>query len=127
MNEIKKKILIVEDDEHILRIYELKFAKEGYTTSIVTSGDEAVGKIIAEKPDLIILDLMIPRKDGFEILEELKNNPETMAIPVLVLSNLGSEMDISRALGLGAIGYMIKVNHSFQEVVDNVKNYFLKN
>jgi len=123
MDENKKKVMIVEDDEHISRVYEIKLAKEGIVSSLARDGEEAVTKIIAEKPNLILLDLMIPKKDGFVVLEEIKKNPEVAGIPVVVLSNLGQQSDQDRALALGAKEYLVKVNTSIQEVVDKVKNY----
>jgi len=123
MDEHKKKILIIEDDEHVSKVYEMKFSKEGYSTVFVSNGEEAVEKITSEKPDLIILDLMVPKKDGFVILGEIKKNSSTASIPVLVLSNLGGKSDQDRALGLGANEYMVKVNYSMQEVIDRAKSY----
>lgn len=123
MDEHKKKILIIEDDEHVSKVYEMKFSKEGYSTIFIVNGEEAVEKITSEKPNLIILDLMVPKKDGFVILEEIKKNPSTASIPVLVLSNLGGKVDQDRALALGANEYMVKVNYSMQEVIDRAKSY----
>lgn len=119
----KKKILIIEDDEHVSKVYEMKFSKEGYSTVFVSNGEEAVEKITSEKPDLIILDLMVPRKDGFVILEEVKSTPSVSNIPIIVLSNLGGKSDQDRALALGAKEYMVKVNYSMQEVIDRAKSY----
>lgn len=123
MNAHKKKILIIEDDEHVSKVYEMKFSKEGYDTILVTNGEEAVEKITSERPDLIILDLMVPKKDGFAVLEEIKKDQGTAGIPVLVLSNLGGKGDQERALALGANEYMVKVNYSMQEVIDRAKSY----
>ena len=115
MDERKKKILIIEDDEHVSKVYEIKFSKEGYDTIFVVNGEDGVEKIATEKPDLIILDLMVPKKDGFVILEEIKKNPELAKIPVLVLSNLGQQSDKDRAMSLGANEYLVKVSHSMQD------------
>ncbi|KKT30119.1 MAG: OmpR-like protein [Parcubacteria group bacterium GW2011_GWA1_44_13] len=123
MDEHKKKILIIEDDEHISRVYEMRFLKDGYNTVLVANGEQAVEKVTSEKPNLIILDLMVPRKDGFAILEEIKKNPSTASIPVLVLSNLGGKDDQKRALGLGANDYMVKVENSMQEVIERAKKF----
>jgi two-component system phosphate regulon response regulator PhoB/two-component system alkaline phosphatase synthesis response regulator PhoP len=123
MDEHKKRILIIEDDEHVSKVYEMKFSKEGYNTVLVVNGERAVEKVTSEKPDLIILDLMVPKKDGFAILEEIKKNPSTASIPVLVLSNLGGKGDQERALGLGANDYMIKVENSMQDVIERAKKY----
>ena len=121
MDTNKKKVMIVEDDEHISKVYEIKLAKEGYATSLAVDGDEAVAKITSEKPDLILLDLMIPKKDGFGVLEDIKKVPELAGIPVIVLSNLGQQSDQDRALGLGANEYLVKVDYPIQEVVNRIK------
>ena len=123
MDTNKKKVMIVEDDEHISKVYEIKLAKEGYATSLAVDGDEAVAKITSEKPDLILLDLMIPKKDGFGVLEDIKKVPSLAGIPVIVLSNLGQQSDQDRALGLGANEYLVKVDYPIQEVVDRIKGY----
>ena len=123
MDTNKKKVMIVEDDEHISKVYEIKLAKEGYATSLAVDGDEAVAKITSEKPDLILLDLMIPKKDGFGVLEDIKKVPELAGIPVIALSNLGQQSDQDRALGLGANEYLVKVDYPIQEVVDRIKGY----
>jgi len=115
--------MIVEDDEHISRVYEIKLTKEGISSLVSRDGEDAVQKITDEKPDLILLDLMIPKKDGFGVLEDIKKNPDTAKIPVVVLSNLGQQSDQERALALGANEYLVKVNTSIQEVVDKVKGY----
>lgn len=124
MDENKKKILIVEDDEHISKVYEVKLQKEGFSTVFAVNGEEGVQKAQSEKPDLIILDLMLPKKDGFYLLEEIKKDPILAKVPVIVLSNLGQESDKNRALGLGASEYLVKVDASMQDVVDRTKSYF---
>ena len=123
MTENKKKVMIVEDDEHISKVYEIKLAKEGFATSLAVDGEEAVRKISSEKPDLILLDLMIPKRDGFGVLEDIKKIPELAGIPVLVLSNLGQQTDQDRALELGANEYLVKVDYPIQEVVNRIKGY----
>lgn len=115
--------MIVEDDEHISKVYEIKLAKEGIASSLARDGEEAIAKITAEKPALILLDLMIPKKDGFGVLEDIKKNPETAGIPVIVLSNLGQKSDQDRALALGANEYLVKVDYPIQDVVNKVKGY----
>ncbi len=125
MDTSKKKVMIVEDDEHISKVYEIKFAKEGIASSLARDGVEAVTKITAEKPDVILLDLMIPKKDGFEVLTEIKKNPELVNIPVLVLSNLGQKSDQERAMVLGANEYLVKVDYPIQEVINKVKAYLV--
>lgn len=123
MDTNKKKIMVVEDDEHISKVYEIKFAKEGINVVLARDGEEAVVKITAEKPDVILLDLMIPKKDGFGVLEEIKKNPELVNIPVIILSNLGQKTDQDRALALGANEYLVKVDYSIQDVINKAKGY----
>lgn len=126
MNENNKKVMIVEDDEHISKVYEIKLAKEGIPSSLARDGEEAVVKITAEKPALILLDLMVPKKDGFGVLEDIKKNPELARIPVIVLSNLGQKVDQERAMALGANEYLVKVDYPIQEVINKVKEYLRK-
>lgn len=126
MEGTKKKVMIVEDDEHISKVYEIKLAKEGFATSLARDGFEAIQKIVQEKPDIILLDLMIPKKDGFGVLEDIKKIPEVASTPVLVLSNLGQKVDQDRALGLGANEYLVKVDYPIQEVVNKIKGYLNK-
>lgn len=123
MNETKKKVMVVEDDEHISKVYEIKLAKEGLDVSVARDGEEAVVKITAEKPDVILLDLMLPKKDGFGVLEDIKKIPELARIPVIVLSNLGQKTDQDRALAMGANEYLVKVDYPIQEIIDRVKKY----
>jgi DNA-binding response OmpR family regulator len=123
MNDNKKKVIVVEDDEHISKVYEIKLAKENINAIVARDGEEAVTIITAEKPDLIILDLMIPKKDGFGVLEEIKKNPELAGIPVIILSNLGQKSDQERALALGANEYLVKVDYPIQDIINKVKGY----
>lgn len=117
-----KKVLIVEDDEHISKVYEIKLFKEGIEVSLARDGDEAMVKVL-EKPDVIILDLMIPKKDGFSVLEDIKKNPELARIPIIILSNLGQQQDQERAMALGANEYLVKVDYPIQDVIEKVKGY----
>ena len=117
-----KKALIIEDDEHISKVYEIKLSKEGIDVFIAHDGDEAMVKVL-EKPDVIILDLMIPKKDGFSVLEDIKKNPDLSHIPVIVLSNLGQQQDQDRAMALGANEYLVKVDYPIQDVIEKIKGY----
>src|SRR3989344_9389063 len=116
MNEHKKRVLIVEDDDGISRIYDIKFSHEGYDTILAKDGEEAVEKICNERPDLIMLDLMLPKKDGFMVIEEIKKNQELKNIPILVISNLSQKSDEDRVFALGANGYIVKVRYTTQQV-----------
>ncbi len=126
MAEGRKKVLIIEDDDHISKVYEIKLSKENVDTVVARDGEEGVKMVASEKPDLVLLDLMIPKKDGFTVLEEVKKTDLGKTIPILVLSNLGQQGDIERAVSMGAADYFIKVNLSIQEVIDKVKGYLNK-
>lgn len=116
-----RKILVVEDETFLVKIYSVKLKKEGFDVAIATDGEEAV-KLAAElKPDLILLDLILPKLNGFEALERMRQNPVNKTTPVLVLSNLGQEEDIKRAEGLGATDYLVKANFSIQDIVAKIK------
>lgn len=123
MNTNKKKVMIVEDDEHISKVYQIMFAKDGIETSLARDGEEAVKKITEEKPDLVLLDLMIPKKDGFGVLEDIKKISSLAKIPVIILSNLGQQKDQDRALSLGANEYLVKVDSPIQDIIDKAKGY----
>ncbi len=116
------KIVIVEDEEVLLRVLQDKFQKSGFEVDLVIDGDMAVPTIERVRPDLIILDLILPKKSGFEILQLLKNNAKLKSIPVIVLSNLGQDEDIKKALQLGADDYMVKTQHPINEVVEKTRN-----
>ena len=95
-----KKILIVEDDKFLRELIAKKLQSENYQAIEAKNGEEGVQKIIAEKPNLILLDLILPGIDGFEVLKQAKENPLTTEIPVIILSNLGQRDDIEKGLGL---------------------------
>ena len=120
------KILLVEDDKFISRAYCDGFKRAGFDVVTAFDGDEAMEKIKKETPDLILLDLIMPGKNGFELLGELKMDDALKNIPVIVLSNLGQETDIERAKEMGAEDYMIKANYSMADVVNKIKEYMVK-
>ncbi|HEX8994298.1 MAG TPA: response regulator, partial [Candidatus Paceibacterota bacterium] len=123
MAESKKKVLIIEDDEHVSHAYSIKLGMEGFDTVIADDGDLGVAKAGSEHPDLIMLDIMLPKKNGFEVLEAIKKDPATKSIPVIVLSNLGQQSDIEKAQSLGAAEYLTKIDHSIKDIVDRVKGH----
>lgn len=118
-----KKVLIIDDDEQMARVYEIKLGQEGIGALIAKTGEDGLQKMIAEKPQIVLLDLMLQKQDGFWVLEEMDKRPELKALPVIVLSNLSQKIDEERALSLGARYYMVKANVSLQEVVDKVKQF----
>lgn len=115
------KILLVEDDPFLLDMYSTKFKEVGFDISLAQDGELALIKAQEELPDLVLLDVVLPKKDGFEILKALKSNQHTAAIPVIMLTNLGLEEDIKRGLELGAQGYIVKAHFTPTEIVAQVK------
>ncbi len=120
------KILIIEDDKFLLKLYSDKLRGEGFEVSGSLTGQEGLNKISAEKPDLLILDLVLPGKNGFEVLSEIKLNPKTKGIPVIVITNLGQESDIKRGLELGAAAYLVKSEFSMNSLSRTVKEHLVK-
>lgn len=117
------RILIVEDEEFLTRALKDNFEAEGCIVDTAMNGEEAMERIRKERPNLILLDLLMPKKDGFYVLEEVKKNPEWKLIPVIILSNLGGDAEIKRALEMGADDYFVKSQHPIEEVIEKVKEY----
>lgn len=120
------KILIVEDDVMLNKIYQTKLGLLGYSVYSSYDGDEGLKKADDLMPDLILLDLMLPKKNGFEVLETLKQNLKLNHIPVIILSNLGQEADISRAMQLGAVDFLVKSNVKLESVISKVEDILHK-
>jgi DNA-binding response OmpR family regulator len=119
------KILLVEDDKFLRTVLERKLINEGFEVLSVVDGDEALEKVITDKPDIILLDIILPKKSGFLVLENIKKDPELKKIPVIIISNLGQEEDIKKGLSLGATEYFVKAKISLDDVVKKVKEYKL--
>jgi DNA-binding response OmpR family regulator len=115
------KILIIEDEEALALVLKEKFEVEGYSVSVAKNGEEGIDETRKWTPDIILLDLILPKKNGFEVLEILKGDPELRPIPVVVLSNLGEDENIKKAIYLGAADYFVKSQHPIKEVVEKVK------
>ncbi len=120
---MRPKILIVEDDKFLLKAYRIKFERAGLDVAVATDG--VMGLILAKKehPALIILDLMVPLMNGFEFLKRIKKEEQLKNIPVVVLSNLGQEVDKKRAMELGIKDYLIKADYRLEEIVEKIKKY----
>jgi CheY-like chemotaxis protein len=114
-------ILIVEDDPLISRMYEQAFSFDKHKAVTATNGEEGLQKATSEKPDAILLDIMMPGLNGLEVLKRLKQDPATKAIPVIMLTNLGEDKDVQAALSLGAVKYIVKVSNTPKQVVDQVE------
>lgn len=119
-------MLVVEDDKFLLKILQMKFAAEGFDVRVAADGEEALRQLAAEAPSFIVLDLILPKFNGFEVLAAIKANPLFQHVPVVVLSNLGQDEDIQRAASLGAIDYLVKSSMSIFEVVQRVKDAYAR-
>ena len=117
------KILLVEDEVLILRMYEKIFSFEGYTVVTAVDGLDGLAKAKSENPALILLDIMMPKMDGLRVLEQLKADPTTKDIPVVVLTNLSSDVVIKDAFSKGAVGYLVKSEVVNEKIVDEIKQY----
>jgi DNA-binding response OmpR family regulator len=122
----KKIILIIEDDEVLLRSLYLLFHEGGHTIASSTDGETALKMTERIKPDLILLDLLIPKINGFDYLKDIKSNSNLKNIPVLVLSNLGDDESIERAKSLGALNYFIKSNTDLSTLLNKVNKLLEK-
>lgn len=117
----KRKILVVEDDRSLQSVIVEMLSQEGYETISAFDGEEGLAKLSQEKPDLVLLDIILPKKDGFEFLSQMKNNPETKEVPVLILTNLEEVDKVQKAVDLGATTFMIKSDYSIREVLEKVR------
>lgn len=121
-----KKILFVEDEESLQKTMKEMLERNGYSVISALDGENGILFTKNEKPDLILLDLILPKKDGFEVLKALKEDSSTNAIPVIVLTNLEGSADIEKVLSLGARTYLIKSNYSLDDVLSKIKSIFEK-
>lgn len=118
----QKVVLLVDDDPLIIRMYQNKLSNDGYKVNIATNGEEALIEIRKEKPDVILLDVMMPKMNGVETLKELKKDPGTQTIPVIILTNLGDKQeDVEGAKKLGALDYLVKSDISLKALSQRVK------
>lgn len=117
------KVLVAEDDRFLMKLYEAKLAEANYDFITALNGVEAIDKIKAEKPDMVLLDVMMPQKNGFDVLAEMKADPELKDIPVVILSNLGQDGDVKKGLEMGAVDYIVKSNISIEDVISKVEKY----
>lgn len=120
-NTSQQHILVAEDDKLYAKVYQNKLSKEGYMVTVVNDGQVAFEKAKELSPDLILLDMIMPKMDGFQTLTALKNDPKTKNIKVVVMSNLGQDSDIEKAKLMGALDYFVKSNVSITELVTKIK------
>ena len=119
----KKKILLVEDDEVLASVYRARLEMEGFEVEEVHDGEKALSVAINFRPDLILLDVMMPKINGFDVLDILKNTPETMNMRIIMLTALSQEADRDRAEKLGVDDYLVKSQVVIADVIERVKHH----
>ena len=117
----KTKILLVEDDTFFAGMYIAKLGFENFEILLASDGQKGIKLAEKENPDLILLDILLPKMDGFEVLKTVKKSEKTKAIPVILLTNLGQKDDVEKGLSLGATDYLIKAHFMPQEVIQKIK------
>lgn len=120
------KIVIIEDDEVLAKVLYTELSDAGFQVEQAFDGESGLELVRSTRPNLVLLDLILPKKHGFEVLEELKKSPDTNGIPVIVLTLLGEDEDIKKGLRLGANDYLVKSSHAMAEIVEKVKSFFAK-
>ncbi len=118
-----KKILLVEDDNALASVYETRLQAEGFSVRRVPNGEDALSAALEFQPDLILLDVMMPKVSGFDVLDILRNTPETSHIRIIMLTALSQESDVERARGLGVDDYLVKSQVVIADVVDRIKHH----
>lgn len=118
-----KKILLIEDDQHLTTLIKIKLEKEGYSVFALPDGMNALAVLQKERPDMLLLDFELPFKNGVEILEEIRKNDEMKSLPVIVISNSGSPIEVLRFQKLGVKDYLIKADLNLDELVKIIRTY----
>lgn len=117
----KSKIVLIEDDAFLAGMYVTKLELEGYEVKLASDGEKGLKMVEEELPDLVLLDIVLPKVSGFEVLKQIKVSPRAKKIPVLLLTNLGQRDDVNKGLSLGATDYLIKAHFMPSEVVEKIK------
>ncbi len=117
----RHKIIIIEDDEFLSDIYKTKFELEGFKVIAINDGEKGLKAIQTKKPDIVLLDVLLPKLDGFTILQILKKDEATKDIPVVLLTNLGQKEDVQKGLEMGAVDYLIKAHFTPGEIIEKIK------
>jgi len=126
MTEANKNVFLIDDDPFILDMYTLKFKEHGFGVDSARNGKEALEKLKTLKPDCILLDIVMPEMDGFEVLRELKKSKKGGLPKVILLTNLGQKEDVEKGMEFGADDYVIKAHFTPSEVVEKVKQVLQK-
>jgi DNA-binding response OmpR family regulator len=119
-------VLLVEDDTFLANIYKTKFEMEGFKVSVAENGEAGFNEAKKKNPDVVLLDILLPKLDGFAVLEKLKKDTDVQNIPVILLTNLGQKDDVEKGLELGAADYLIKAHFKPSETVEKVKKVLKK-
>ena len=125
MAKAGRRILLVDDDKFICHLYEFHLKSVGFEVEIAEDGVRAVKMIKSKKPDLILLDIIMPEKNGFEVLQEIKQDDEVKSVPVIILTNLSQKSDMEECLRLGAVEFLVKDNYMVDQVIEKI-NLHLK-
>lgn len=123
---MKTKIIIIEDEEALQKSLTEILEQENYEVITADNGEEGINEIKKNIPDLVLLDLVLPKKDGFQVLEEVKSNKNTNRIPVIVLTNLEASSDVQKAIEAGASTYLVKANYNLDDILEKIKITLLK-
>ncbi|MDD3170487.1 MAG: response regulator [Candidatus Paceibacterota bacterium] len=118
---MSKKVLIIEDDKFLRELLGKKLSNVGYAAILAVDGEEGLEKIKKDKPDIVLLDLILPGINGFEVLERYKKDASISSVPVIILSNLGQSEDIEKGLKLGAKDFLVKAHFTPQEIVNKLQ------
>ena len=118
-----KRILLVEDDDALANVYLMRLQSEGFDTRRVSNGEEALAAALSYKPDLVVLDVMMPKVSGFDVLDIFRNTPETANLKVIMLTALSQESDKERADSLGADDYLVKSQVVIADVIERIKHH----
>jgi DNA-binding response OmpR family regulator len=118
-----KNVLLVEDDKFLSTLLKNRLEKEGLTVNHVSDGESAITALQETIPDLTLMDIILPKKNGFEVLEEIRQDPRMKGLPIIIISNLGQASDIAKSRELGAIEYYVKAQTSIDDLVVKIKNF----
>ncbi len=116
-----KKVLFIEDEFTLQKAVSETLGKAGYDVIQAIDGETGLKLAFREKPDLILLDIILPKMDGFEVLQKLKSEKDTKDIPVIILTNLAGSEDVEKSLNLGATTYLVKSDHSVEDILAKIK------
>jgi DNA-binding response OmpR family regulator len=119
----KKKVFVIEDDPFLVKAYQSAFVKENMEVWMAQDGETAITFLDREAPDIVLLDLMLPGMNGFEVLGKMRNHPKWREVPVIIVSNLGDPADIEKGKKLGVVEYKVKVQTNMDSIIRDIKHH----